>query len=259
MIITKSYRWRVPGGPGGPRYEGTETVSGNFSPQDPDAVVEAILLRKAQRQVAEKGGFDEGRVFIMGKDEATGSVREGYESSLDAGEPDLIHVGPRKTSTPTPPLVNWCRRDFSMDKMPKTPINGPDKVIAIMEKAVCSADREMLWSLCVDTRMQPITLDLVSVGTLDAALAHPREIFKSAIIVSAKFLITIHNHPSGDVSPSAEDTRLWDKLIEGGKLLGIPVADNLIVSTKNWAQWYSDNTPRGRQDKYSLDSDIYKP
>ena len=76
---------------------------------------------------------------------------------------------------------------------------------------------------------------MISVGILDASLIHPREIFSNAIKKSAKSIILVHNHPSGDVSPSKEDIDITLRLKEAGELLNITVLDHVIVGDR----WYS--------------------
>lgn len=70
----------------------------------------------------------------------------------------------------------------------------------------------------------------VSHGTLSASLVHPREVFKAALLTNAHSIIVAHNHPSGGLTPSSEDLETTAKLIEAGKLLGVPVVDHIIVS-----------------------------
>ena len=69
---------------------------------------------------------------------------------------------------------------------------------------------------------------LVTVGTLDASLVHPREVFKPAILEGSSAIVLSHNHPSGDVTPSKEDHAVTEQLTEAGKLLGITVLDHVI-------------------------------
>jgi len=77
----------------------------------------------------------------------------------------------------------------------------------------------------------------ISIGNLNESLAHPREIFHSAIKSSASRVILIHNHPSGDPSPSEADLQLTERLIEAGELLGISVLDHVIIGNGKWWSW----------------------
>jgi DNA repair protein RadC len=86
--------------------------------------------------------------------------------------------------------------------------------------------------LYLNTRHQVLSRDFVSIGTLNASLVHPREVFEPALRHSAAALVLVHNHPSGDPTPSAEDKELTARLVEAGKLLGIEVLDHVVVSEK---------------------------
>ena len=82
----------------------------------------------------------------------------------------------------------------------------------------------------LDTKHKPIRNHKVTVGTLDASLVHPREVFHPAIRDSASAVLLIHNHPSGDPTPSREDFQVTDRLTEAGKILGITVLDHIVVA-----------------------------
>jgi len=84
--------------------------------------------------------------------------------------------------------------------------------------------------LLLDTRHQVLRTSLVSIGTLDASIVHPREVFREATIAGAFAIILFHNHPSGDPHPSGEDIALTRRMIAAGDLMGITVIDHLIVS-----------------------------
>ena len=90
-------------------------------------------------------------------------------------------------------------------------------------------DCECLVVLLLNTRQRIIGHALVSIGTLDCVLVHPREVFRIAIVMAAASITLVHNHPSGEVQPSAEDIRVTLDLIRAGKLLKIEVLDHVIV------------------------------
>jgi len=75
---------------------------------------------------------------------------------------------------------------------------------------------------------------VISIGTLNASLVHPREVFEPAVVLHAASIVVAHNHPSGDVNPSATDIALTKRLIESGKILGISIDDHIIVSKKTY-------------------------
>ncbi len=90
-------------------------------------------------------------------------------------------------------------------------------------------DREMFVVLLLDGKNQVIGFNVVSVGSLTAALVHPREVFKPAILVNAAALVLAHNHPSGDPEPSPEDIAITRRLKEAGELLGIKIVDHVVI------------------------------
>jgi len=109
-------------------------------------------------------------------------------------------------------------------------IQGPDTVGDILIKHIGSEDREHFVILMLDTRNKLIGIHTVSIGTLNASLIHPREVFKVPIISNAASIILGHNHPSGDLEPSKEDLDVTNRLKQAGGLLGIRVLDHVIVS-----------------------------
>ena len=86
----------------------------------------------------------------------------------------------------------------------------------------------------LDSRNQEITREIISVGTLNANLVHPREVFEPAIAHSAAHIIIAHNHPSGNAEPSEEDRIITKRLAEAGKILGIEIADHVVVSRNDF-------------------------
>lgn len=98
-----------------------------------------------------------------------------------------------------------------------------------------SKTKEYFIAFYLDVRNNVITKDVVSIGTLNASLVHPREVFEPAIRSLAAQIILSHNHPSGDPSPSEEDLKLTRQLIEAGKILGIDIIDHVIVSEKGFS------------------------
>ena len=90
-------------------------------------------------------------------------------------------------------------------------------------------DREQFIIACLNTKNEPTNISVVSVGSLNKAIVHPREVFKTAILSNASSIMAFHNHPSGDTTPSDQDIQLTNRLYEAGELLGIKVLDHLII------------------------------
>jgi len=91
-------------------------------------------------------------------------------------------------------------------------------------------DREELWLICCATNMQPVNVSMVSRGALDGAVATPREIFKTALLANARYIILVHNHPSGDPAPSQDDLDITQKIESAGKVVGIELRDHVVVA-----------------------------
>jgi DNA repair protein RadC len=88
--------------------------------------------------------------------------------------------------------------------------------------------------LLLDTKLQVLRTTLVSIGTLDASIVHPREVFREAAIAGAFAIILFHNHPSGDPKPSGDDVALTKRLMAVGELMGITVLDHVIVAERGF-------------------------
>lgn len=89
--------------------------------------------------------------------------------------------------------------------------------------------KEMFLTLHLDGKNRIICMDLVSIGSLNQSIVHPREVFKTALLSNAAALILIHQHPTGDPTPSSEDISITRRLKEAGELLGLKVLDHIIV------------------------------
>jgi DNA repair protein RadC len=113
-------------------------------------------------------------------------------------------------------------------------ITGPADVGKHLRKLLgkedsISREKEHFWVIVLNTRNRIRFVELVSLGTLNSSLVHPREVFRRAIKAGASSLILAHNHPSGDTEPSEEDISLTRKLSEAGKIISIEVLDHIIV------------------------------
>src|SRR3989344_793788 len=97
--------------------------------------------------------------------------------------------------------------------------------------------KEHLYILMLDSKNRIIKHELISIGTLDSSLVHPREIFKEAIKESAFSIMLVHNHPSGDPSPSEEDINITKQIMEAGKMLNILVLDHVIIGKDRYWNW----------------------
>ena len=115
----------------------------------------------------------------------------------------------------------------------KESVNTQDKAVEYIIREFADLDREVFMILHLDTALRPINLNVVSMGTLSETMVHPREVFKASILSNASSVICIHNHPGGDVTPSDPDIAVTNRLTECGKILGIEVADHLIIGGRD--------------------------
>ncbi|MEN6565872.1 MAG: JAB domain-containing protein [Veillonellales bacterium] len=113
-------------------------------------------------------------------------------------------------------------------------INRPRDVYTLLQPAVVSLSIEKFCTVLLDTKYNVIGISVVSSGILNAAVVHPREVFQRALMSNSAAIILVHNHPSGDVTPSQEDIDLTKKLVKCGKIMQIDVLDHIILSCENY-------------------------
>ena len=126
---------------------------------------------------------------------------------------------------------------LDVTKLQLKPINGSEAFSTVGKQVLAGLDqverqKEHVFVFGLDTRHHVQYVDRVSTGTLDASLIHPREIFRQAIAFGVSAIAIMHNHPSGDITPSREDKHVTKRLSEAGKNLGIDVLDHMIVGSK---------------------------
>lgn len=117
----------------------------------------------------------------------------------------------------------------------KEAITNPEQIAEIFEtiqKTENEIDRmkEKCWVVGLNTRNFIVYVELVSLGTLNSSLVHPREVFRFAIMKAVSGIILVHNHPSGDMNPSDDDLSLTRRLHDAGKILGIDLHDHIIIA-----------------------------
>jgi DNA repair protein RadC len=113
-------------------------------------------------------------------------------------------------------------------------VSGQEEAARYLKLIVDSNPREHFIVLHLDIRNQVVSYTVTAIGTLDACLVHPREVFQSAILAGASSIIIGHNHPSGILDPSREDIAVTKRLKEAGEILGIRVVDSLIVGVEGY-------------------------
>ena len=116
-------------------------------------------------------------------------------------------------------------------------IKNPQSVVKAIRASIKDKAKEHFKLILLDTRNKIIGISTISIGTLNASLVHPREIFKEAIIHNSASVVLAHNHPSGDPEPSEEDLTITKRLVKSGKILGIEVIDHIIIGKTNFSSF----------------------
>jgi len=126
------------------------------------------------------------------------------------------------------------RRFFRKEKNGATIIRTAEKAFEYLAD-MRTLQKEHLRGIYLNTHYQVIADEVISVGTVDANIVHPREVFRPAIAVGAAGIILAHNHPSGVLKPSDDDVRMTKQVAEAGKLIGIDLIDHIIVAKTGFA------------------------
>jgi len=124
----------------------------------------------------------------------------------------------------------------------KKEIVKPDDIYRILTDCLKSEDKvdrdkEHFWVFHLDCRNKIKLLELVSLGTLNSSLVHPREVFTRAVGERSAQIIIAHNHPSGEANPSEDDIALTKRLVKAGELLGIELIDHIIVVNSSFVSF----------------------
>jgi len=131
---------------------------------------------------------------------------------------------------------------YLKEKLPKKiQLNTPKEIVEYLQHKIGNQKKESFLILSLDSRNKLIRMDTISVGSLNANIVHPREVFKDAIRASAASIILVHNHPSGNVEPSYEDINVTKDIVKTGKVVGIIVKDHIIISRCEFFSFRKEN------------------
>lgn len=114
-------------------------------------------------------------------------------------------------------------------------VKDPKDIYTLIKRFLDDADREKLYVICFDTKNQPTNISLISIGSLNSSIVHPREVFKVAILSNAASIALAHNHPSGDISPSREDILITERIKRAGEMIGINLLDHIIIGDEKFS------------------------
>jgi DNA repair protein RadC len=116
------------------------------------------------------------------------------------------------------------------ERPPVSRIREPEDVVRLFDNRLRDLEVEEFHLLALDSQSQVLREVLITRGLLNSSLVHPREVFRAAIAEAAAGIIVVHNHPSGDPTPSAEDRAATKQLVSAGRLLDIPLYDHVIIA-----------------------------
>ena len=157
-----------------------------------------------------------------------GNIKAISEASLE----ELIKVkgiGLAKASQIKAVFELSKRQDLEME-LKDFDIKDPQTIVKAIRAGMKDKAKEHFKLILLNSRNKIIGISTISIGTLNANLVHPREVFKEAIIHNASSVVLAHNHPSGDPEPSEADLEITKRLIEAGKIMGIDVLDHIIIT-----------------------------
>jgi len=197
---------------------GPETLS--------DAELFAIILRT--------GTLDENVIDMSNRLIAEYGLDKLFECSLKELQ-KIKGIGPSKGMQIL--AMSELGKRYNQSKTPLKKINCAEDVFNCFRDRLKDKKEEHFYILMLNTQNYIIGEQLISKGILDASIIHPREIFKPAIKNSARKIILVHNHPSGNPNPSEEDKEITKKMMKAGEELGITVVDSVIVGGSNYWSW----------------------
>ena len=157
----------------------------------------------------------------------TGTLQETFDNPKN-----ISGIGKRKE------LAVFAVREISKRYLQKQPppstIHGPEDAAVYARQQLSMETKEHFCILLLNTKNRVIGWHVISIGSLTASVVHPREVFAPAIVHHAASIILVHNHPSGDPSPSREDIAVTQRLVKAGKIVDIPPIDHIIIGSSNF-------------------------
>lgn len=122
-----------------------------------------------------------------------------------------------------------------------TRISKSDDIYGLFKILIEEMDRETVWGVCLNSKNRITCLSQISIGGIDSSSFHPREIFRIAILANASGIIMVHNHPSGDSTPSDTDISATARLAEAATMMGIRLWDHIIIGLDSFYSFRDDD------------------
>jgi DNA repair protein RadC len=128
---------------------------------------------------------------------------------------------------------------LKLNEEDKKVVSDPKDIAGVLQKLLkledeIDQDKEHFYCIHLDTRSRIKMIEVVSIGIINASIAHPREIFRRAITEGATTILVAHNHPSGSCEPSDADIEVTKKLCQAGEIIGITLVDHIIFTSGNY-------------------------
>lgn len=161
-----------------------------------------------------------------------GSVKSIAEATLEELS-GIKGIGTAKAAQLKAAFELAGRREMERD-LGEYAITDPESLVKALRGTIRDKAKEHFKLILLNTRNKVIRISTISVGTLNASLVHPREVFKEALTHNASSLILAHNHPSGDTEPSEEDIRITRRLRDAGRIMGVEVLDHIIITRNSY-------------------------
>ncbi len=155
---------------------------------------------------------------------------------LDWRDAGLTGAGVERLSA----IFEIARRYGEVEWVPGEPFKGSYDVYAHFRERLAAETREEFYGIVLDNRHRKIRDVLLSVGSLTASIVHPRDVYGRIIRDAAAAVIFLHNHPSGDPTPSAEDLEITRRLREVGELVGVKVLDHIVIGKGRYVSFVDD-------------------
>lgn len=191
----------------------------------------SIILRNGVKDISVK----EVAINILNNVESINDL-----SSLGVRELSNIKgVGPVKAITLLASIELGKRVSIKETKANMS-LSNKEKIHEVFKKFFINENQEKFLAIFLDNKKCLINYKILFIGTNNASIAHPREVFMEAIKANASAVVVMHNHPSGNVLPSEEDKNITEKLIQSGHMLGIPLLDHIITNGEEYYSFYDE-------------------
>lgn len=147
-------------------------------------------------------------------------------------------VGEVKAITLLAAIELGIRSTYKEDKNIK--LNRPENIYEFFKNKLIHLKQENLMAIFLDNKNKLIAYKTIFIGTINMSVSHPREIFKEAMKNSSVYIILVHNHPSGDPTPSVADLKFTNQVYKTSKIIGIPLLDHIIIGNNKYYSFYDN-------------------